>query len=523
MYGFHKRVGLSDNSMKASERKNKSPSEYYNPYFKRGHPNLLWLINKPKNPQKKGKGRTKQEEGAEESDEDNKDNIEEAYGYGDHHGGIPRAISAAPGEGPTGPVALTVVQKQLRDIQQQQNNISNMIARLRKEHQDLYQQADAFTQLHNRHESSINAILTFLATVYNRSLDNNGGAQNIMQMFGNIPQQEQHHQGNVVDLGNVSQNQANGNVSPMRRPPRLLMPPTKNQGQTTGHISNVSTPLSLGKSSSDNCHKSVTTPQSGAIEEVFENSPQSRSPEASGSASSIKPDPSAANSPQNGSAATTPQINRGGQEQGVAQGNIMDLINSTNKGGSRQKDMPFPDVLSHYEHANGQSPLTNQQRDQMLDLMTSTGVGSQGLNVLSSPAAPLDMNQMGLTQQQIDGLMEMQREQDNKISQVSNILGPMTPGGRIPGVEAQGGYFGDVAPSPGVDLDQFLDAGAYYNPEVGDNAFGFGGGYNNDSLAPGLDFTMGMDGITENQTGEVDGESAAAGEKDGSPKRRRMA
>ncbi|KFY97311.1 hypothetical protein V500_02152 [Pseudogymnoascus sp. VKM F-4518 (FW-2643)] len=46
MYGFHKRVGLSDNSMKASERKNKSLSEYYNPYFKRGHPNLLWLIKR---------------------------------------------------------------------------------------------------------------------------------------------------------------------------------------------------------------------------------------------------------------------------------------------------------------------------------------------------------------------------------------------------------------------------------------------------------------------------------------------
>jgi len=35
MYGFHKRVGLSDNSMRASERKNKSPSEYYNPFFRR--------------------------------------------------------------------------------------------------------------------------------------------------------------------------------------------------------------------------------------------------------------------------------------------------------------------------------------------------------------------------------------------------------------------------------------------------------------------------------------------------------
>ncbi|KFY91597.1 hypothetical protein V500_04586, partial [Pseudogymnoascus sp. VKM F-4518 (FW-2643)] len=46
MYGFHKRVDPSDNSMKASERKNKSPSEYYNPHFKRGHPNLLRLIKR---------------------------------------------------------------------------------------------------------------------------------------------------------------------------------------------------------------------------------------------------------------------------------------------------------------------------------------------------------------------------------------------------------------------------------------------------------------------------------------------
>ena len=45
MYGFHKKVGLSDNSMRSSERKNKTPSEYSNPYFKRGRPNLLWLIH----------------------------------------------------------------------------------------------------------------------------------------------------------------------------------------------------------------------------------------------------------------------------------------------------------------------------------------------------------------------------------------------------------------------------------------------------------------------------------------------
>ena len=68
MYGFHKRVGLSDNSMRASERKNKSPSEYSNPNFRRGHPNLLWLINKPKGKNKKGN--SKYEEGEGDSDDE---------------------------------------------------------------------------------------------------------------------------------------------------------------------------------------------------------------------------------------------------------------------------------------------------------------------------------------------------------------------------------------------------------------------------------------------------------------------
>src|SRR5258706_14708640 len=107
MYGFHKRVGLSDNSMKASERKNKSPSEYYNPYFKQGHPNLLWLINKPKsgNAQKKGKGaRVKTEDGGDgDSDDDTRDGPEESYGsnYGQNPPqSIPGPLSALPEAGP---------------------------------------------------------------------------------------------------------------------------------------------------------------------------------------------------------------------------------------------------------------------------------------------------------------------------------------------------------------------------------------------------------------------------------------
>ncbi len=47
MYGFHKRVGLSDNSMKASERKTRA-QRILQPVLPARHPNLLWLINKQK-------------------------------------------------------------------------------------------------------------------------------------------------------------------------------------------------------------------------------------------------------------------------------------------------------------------------------------------------------------------------------------------------------------------------------------------------------------------------------------------
>src|ERR1700721_1631605 len=78
MYGFHKKVGLSDNSMRASERKNKSPSEYANPYFKRGHPDLLWLIQKPKNANVQGaKGKSKIKADSELNDDDVEEYVEE--------------------------------------------------------------------------------------------------------------------------------------------------------------------------------------------------------------------------------------------------------------------------------------------------------------------------------------------------------------------------------------------------------------------------------------------------------------
>jgi heat shock transcription factor len=454
MYGFHKRVGLSDNSMKASERKNKTPSEYYNPYFKRGHPNLLWLINKPKGGtgQKKTKGttRVKAEDGADgESDDDRQDGVEETYGpgYGQNNiQGGQRQISAAPESGPLQRREMALVQNQLQEIQKQQGAISNAISRLRKDHNQLYQQAVAFQTLHDRHESSINAILTFLATVYNRSLEGQSGP-NIAQMFANAIPQDQQHQGSVVDMGDLGNQQQHnpGNLSPQRKPQRLLMAPPA----PVTPASSVQTPMCQGQ------YHSATTPRHGAIEELFENSP-AESPQVK---SEIDPFP---------------------------QQNMMNIINNTNAQVSRPgaKIMNFPDVLSHFEHSNGNSPLTSQERNDMLHLIAGTASTPGSNNALVSPTPPPQptLEQMHYTQSELDELVRMQQEQEAKLSEVAGLIQPLSPSGSIPGLTDN--YFQDTNQSPSaggnLDLDQYLDTGAYYtngdNSDFNYDGLNFGGG-----------------------------------------------
>lgn len=47
LHGFHERCRLSDNTMPARESASKGPSEYYNQFFRRDRPNLLWLVGNP--------------------------------------------------------------------------------------------------------------------------------------------------------------------------------------------------------------------------------------------------------------------------------------------------------------------------------------------------------------------------------------------------------------------------------------------------------------------------------------------
>lgn len=485
MYGFHKRVGLSDNSMKASERKNKSPSEYYNPYFKRGHPNLLWLINKPKGGTggKKGKGsRVKPEDGAEQSDED-ADVADETFSqtYGSNSiQGTTRAISAAPESGPLQRRELAVFRDQLKEVMKTQSTMGTLLTRLQKNQSQIYQQAVAFQTLHERHENSINAILTFLATIYNRGLDGQGNGPNLSQLFANgIPQEHQPRQGDVVDIGDYNNDaqQSQPPSSPQRKFQRLLMaPPTGRKQDTVSPSPSATSPLPL---------YSQATP-GGSIEELLDTSPSE----------TVRP--------------------KHEVEPQTPQQDIMHIINTTNANRSNQgKGMEFPAVLSHYENANGNSPLTSEQRNDMLKMMANSsstdgnGIGANNALVSPSPPQPL-LEQFNYSQSELDRLAKLQDEQAAKLNEMSALLQPLSPGGQIPGFNdglngISGGQYFDI-PDPNaaanLDLDQFLNTDDFYNAGE-DQDFNYDGTFD---AGDGVNFNFDTNGQATNDAGYPDGE-----------------
>ena len=142
-----------------------------------------------------------------------------------------------PGKASVQPELSTIQQRQaqiagmmasLTHARRQQAQIARMTASLKHEHQQLYGKAADFQDQHTRHENSINAILSFLATVYNRSLQGHEGAPGITNLFsGSIPHDS--NQGNVVDVSDYSFDQLNGGdgtmPKPFKRQPLLLQAP----------------------------------------------------------------------------------------------------------------------------------------------------------------------------------------------------------------------------------------------------------------------------------------------------------
>lgn len=452
MYGFHKKVGLSHNSMRASERKNKDPSEYSNPYFRRGRPNLLWLIQKPKNPQGKsvgkGGGRTKQEDFDEDIDEtfgrDNspmpldQESLETSTGM---HGRQQPLLTMGNMAARLPQDELASLRQELQTVQRNQNMIREMLNQTRREHAQLYGQAKAFHELHEKHDNSINAILTFLATVYNKNLAS--GREGSGDMFpGAIPSNDQPH-GEIVDMGDEKYQEHDGHQH-YRREPLLIEDgrATSNSPSVTGNLKpQRASASSKGKYRSFGKNQPMHSPQ---IQELSDRTPSNRSSES-------------------------PQIKPSDNNQ-IPKADIMSMINSAiardsskSISGSR---MEFPEALSHLQNADGQTPLTPNQRDNMLQLMANEHTANSPNNTnnaLTYPSASPIPNQADLnfTNDQLNQIQQSLREQDERMANIQNTIAPLSPSGSIPGI-SDGSYSGPNGQDM-LDLDQIFNSGDYFN------------------------------------------------------------
>lgn len=459
MYGFHKRVGLSDNSMRASERKNKSPSEYYNPNFQRGRPNLLWLVQKPKNPPSKsgGKGgvRVKQEEG--NLDDDGEEMFETDSPAPTSHGPTENNQALRNGRqqlmvGQGGNVLpreeLANVRRELQAIRHQQQIISNLLQHTREQQKQLYGQAAAFQSLHDRHESSINAILTFLATVYNRSLEGQD-SQNVANMFpGSLPPEYQ-------------ENHTGQPPRPFRKQPLLLKAPpgnrSKGQALSSSPNSAVNSPLLYSQQAT------TPTPTQTPSYSVRSRGGQVAQSPAVQALSEVQ-------SPSNRSS-PSPQVVPVSQDSDMNQileADMLSMFNSANASNipfsNVKAQMKIPDALSHLKRAEGQPPLTANERNDMLQLMANGNaatrqIGNNSNNGLAFPMPPEmpNLQQYSSTQDQLDFLGQSLKEQDQKVNELNQILAPLSPSGSIPGVTDGQAFNGEL-----LDLDQFFNSGDYF-------------------------------------------------------------
>ena len=474
MYGFHKKVGLSDNSMRASERKNKHPSEYSHPYFKRGKPNLLWLIRKPKGAPAKGTGKTNNR--AKQEDEQDVDDflprstsVPPLYEQVEDspetwHERRPLALPPVdPVDGKLPPEQFRSLQQEMAEIKRQQRKIADMLSMTRRENAQLYNQAKAFHELHEKHDNSINAILTFLATVYNKNMVDKGVDFRNMFATNTLPPKDDGHE--VVDVGDDKPSPgSNTNRQPyMKRKPLLLKdkaspaqaadsPPNYNQWPP-GTFSYTEKP----KGSFLN---------SPTVQEIHDQTPSNRSSQS-------------------------PQVipEEASQEQ-VPGTDILSVIQNQNAQNHHLNgsQMNFPEVLSHLQNTDGQSPLTPVQRQNMLQLMSNEQANdpqnsnpNNSLTSYSPPDPAANLAYFNMNAEQLSQIEQSLREQEARMANMQATIAPLSPSGSIPGVNDQ-----SYNANPELDLDSIFNSGDYFNDGSDPNNFDFSNG---SAELPDFDFT----------------------------------
>lgn len=476
MYGFHKKVGLSDNSMRASERKNKNPSEYSNPYFKRGKPNLLWLIHKPKNAPSKGGGkgnnRAKQEDAEEDADDlfprgspapSGLEPIED--GHSGWNGRQPLMLGSTDNRPP--PDQLENLRQEMAEIRSNQRKITEMLKQSRRENAQLYGQAKTYHEMHQKHDNSITAILNFLATFYSHNLQ--GGAPGL-----------DHGHGNIVDVGDDKEQSrlatANQPLFQKRQP--LLLKDKASPVQSTGDSKEPNrNQWPEGTFSYPTKPKSPPL-LSPAIHEINGDSPSARS--------SHSP-------PMNPNAVTDGQM---------PQQDVLSMLNSTsalNNSNITGPTMDFSEALLHLQTANGQTPLTPSQRQNMLQLMSdeqakSPQNGNQSnineSNVLASYSPPnlnANLAQISMNAEQLSQIEQSLREQEQRMANMQATIAPLSPSGSIPGVNDQS--YGGQNGAHDFDFDSMFKSDDYFNDGGDSNNYNFAIGAD----LPDFDFGTGTE------------------------------
>ena len=539
MYGFHKKVGLADNSMKSNERKAKAPSEYHNPYFKRGKPDLLWLIKKPKpvpvGSQSSGKRKREDERSlpAPGNDEDEprlspevQDLPPERIRAEDQQSSATlRQQGRQGGQGlATLPhTELAKLRDEVTNLQRTQQFILNIISKMRSQNEQVYEQAAAFQSLHDRHENSINAILTFLASFYNRSLDGHNG-QNRANMFANtIPQhaQQSSNFSEVTEVQEVSQPQ---NVRNARRPLALLPAPESGNAamfdSLSREASSTPTVATLAAAATTTAAAAATSTPSNSVADqvsagkvpyVYRTERAAPNDEA---AASLDGQGKIPVTPPIKFEATSPTVNSGsGSGFGSGSGSfsssqknddMMAAIHSANAAQNgnpsntvpmTESSMDFSSTLNRLQSANGKAPLTSQGQNDNL----STIAANQGSLGMTQPASVPDLNQLVAHRAHLDMLHKMQEEQAQKVNSLAYRLRPLSPTGSIPGLNHglgdgsvgmatpelndASGYFGNVR-GAGAGAGADADAGFENDLDIGVGDAG------NTGLTPANDFNL---------------------------------
>jgi heat shock transcription factor len=395
MYGFHKLVGLGDNSMKASESKMKQPSRYKNAYFKRGRPDLLWLIQKTtKQAASNRKGDAKQEE----------ENQQYPSGVSaGNNSSLPSKRKVEVDED-----TLSQIKKEVADLRKQNVLITSVINKLRKQDFAISQQALQFSseqqrmqQRHQQQLNSLNAITSFLYNIFNNRLE---GDPNARASFDNM-------------LRTMLPSAASSGVVEVQDMPTELA------------NYNYNLPLNNQTRSSTRRPLLLTGPESGRL-----------FPDASG----------VTELPQT----PTPRV-ESVTPQGV-QEDVMTFLNP-NQLASAPPNASTPLELSNGLGAQSRRPTAANAQAVPTPSPPQSAPTGVPLNALSprnqqSPFPPPIPNPPN-SQEHLNLLERLQSEQSKRVQSLAEKLGPLSPNGHIPGIHDSS----NIELPDEFDFDQWLN------------------------------------------------------------------